>query len=127
MLICYEVIFPGAVVDAANRPQWLVNVTNDAWFGDSIAPHQHWQMARMRAIETGRYMVRSTNTGVSGIIADDGSVAVSAPLFQKTVVQGTVAPMRGATPYVRFGDWPVILGVLGVIACSRARPGRRCC
>ena len=120
--ICYEDIFGQEALAGLPEAAYLVNVTNDAWFGDSIAPHQHWQMARMRAIETGRYMVRSTNTGVSGIIAADGSVAVAAPLFQKTVVQGMVAPMQGATPYIRYGDWPVIGFLLAVMVLLGVRP-----
>jgi apolipoprotein N-acyltransferase len=113
--ICYEDIFGQEALAGLPEAAYLVNVTNDAWFGDSLAPHQHWQMARMRANESGRYMVRATNTGVSGIVADDGSVVVAAPLFQTTAVQGMVTPMQGATPYVQYGDRPVIGLVLAIL------------
>lgn len=124
--ICYEDIFGQEALAGLPEAAYLVNVTNDAWFGDSIAPHQHWQMARMRAIEAGRYMVRSTNTGVSGIIASDGLPVGIAPMFQKTAIEATVTPMQGATPYTRFGDWLVLSMLLAIfLAVARhARPGR---
>lgn len=118
--ICYEDIFGQEALMGLPDAAYLVNVTNDAWFGDSIAPHQHWQMARMRAIETGRYMVRATNTGVSGVIAADGSPVGVAPMFRKTGLEAKVTPMQGQTPYARFGDWPVLSVVLAVFLAVAA-------
>jgi len=86
-----------------------VNISNDAWFGDSIAPHQHLQMARMRALETGRYMLRATNTGVSAIINEKGIITASSPQFIPHVTSDEVKPFKGLTPYARFGNWPVII------------------
>lgn len=111
--ICYEDIFGQESLAVLPQAAYLVNVTNDAWFGDSIAPHQHVQMARMRALETGRYMLRATNTGITAIISPKGKIDVAAPLFQRTQVAGTITPIEGSTPYARWGDWPVVV-VLGM-------------
>lgn len=113
--ICYEVIFGRAIAAALPEAAWLVNVSNDGWFGDSPAPHQHLEMARMRALETGRYLLRATNTGISAIIDPDGQVRARSPQFETAVVRGTIQPYAGATPYVRFGDYPVILLVAGIL------------
>ncbi|CAL1239349.1 apolipoprotein N-acyltransferase [Candidatus Methylocalor cossyra] len=123
--ICYEDTFGHESL--ANLPDatYLVNVTNDGWFGDSIATHQHVQMARMRALETGRYMLRATNTGITAIITPKGAVAATAPPFQKAQVSGTITPMQGSTPYILWGDVPTVAGfcaLLGGLAWWRYRP-----
>jgi len=83
---------------------YIVNLTNDAWFGDSSQPHQHMQMAQMRALETGRYLVRATNTGVTGFVGPDGTLLKQAPLFTTTTLTDRIVPMSGVTPYVWLGD-----------------------
>jgi apolipoprotein N-acyltransferase len=110
--ICYEDVFGNESRDALPQAAYLVNVTNDAWFGDSMAPHQHVQMARMRALESGRYLLRATNSGVTAAISPDGEIIQRAPMFQQAVVLAEITPMAGSTPYIRFGDWPVILGLV---------------
>ena len=107
--ICYEDVFGEEVIAALPEATILVNISNDAWFGDSIAPHQHLQMARMRALETGRYMLRSTNTGVSAIINEKGIITASSPQFVPHVTSDNVKTFEGLTPYARFGNWPVII------------------
>lgn len=107
--ICYEIAFPAEVRSFLPQAAWLVNVSNNTWFGDSSAPHQVLQMAQMRAMESGRYVLSATNDGVTAIIDDRGRVSARAPQFQTTVLSGVLQPRRGATPYVRFGDWPVLL------------------
>ncbi len=102
--ICYEDVFGDEVIQNSQAAAFLVNVTNDAWFGDSIEPHQHLQMARMRALETGRYLLRATNTGATAIVDAQGKIINQAPLFETAVLTGTVVPMGGVTPYVRIGD-----------------------
>ena len=87
----------------------LANVSNDAWFGRSIGPHQHLQISQMRALETGRYMLRATNTGVSAIINERGVVLQQADVFKATALNGLVQGYTGATPYVRFGN-SLVLG-----------------
>jgi apolipoprotein N-acyltransferase len=86
----------------------MINMSNDAWFGDSIAPHQHLQMARMRSLEVGRHTIRATNTGVSAFIGPDGKILKSGPQFEPLSLTMDVQPRRGATPYVRGGNMPVI-------------------
>jgi apolipoprotein N-acyltransferase len=90
----------------------LVNVSNDAWFGNSLAPHQHLEMARLRALETGRFLVRATNTGISAIIGPDGNLRQRSAQFQAQILRGAVTPRTGSTPFVRWGQWPALL--LGV-------------
>jgi apolipoprotein N-acyltransferase len=116
--ICYEDIFGQESLTDLPRAAYLVNVTNDAWFGDSIAPHQHLQMAQMRARETGRYMLRATNTGVTAVISPDGTIVKQAPLFQKAAITAEIVPMQGATGYVRFGDRPVIIALFAMYGMS---------
>ena len=122
--ICYEIIFGSAIAATLPEAAWLVNVSNDGWFGDSPAPHQHLEMARMRALETGRYLLRATNTGISAIIDPQGHVRARSPQFETAVVRGSIRPYAGATPYVRFRDYPVILMVVGILLVMRLT-GRR--
>ncbi len=122
--ICYEDIFGQESLDGLPEARYLVNVTNDAWFGDSLAPHQHVQMARMRALETARYLLRATNTGVSAVIGPDGRIKAQAPLFQVSETTGTVQPLSGTTPYVRWRDY-AFLTVLGLVLLAGIRRKRR--
>lgn len=107
--ICYEDVFGEEVITGLPDADFLVNVSNDAWFGDSLAPHQHLEMARMRALETGRYLVRATNTGVSAIIDQKGSVIKQIPQFEETTLTATIFTYSGATPYVKLGNLPIII------------------
>lgn len=107
--ICYEDAFGEELRDFLPKAGLLINVSNDGWFGDSIAPHQHLQMARFRALESGRYMLRSTNTGITAVIDPAGAVVARGPQFEPVVVTASVQPRRGATPWVRFGNWPVLV------------------
>jgi len=106
--ICYEDAFGDELRDYLPEAGLLVNVSNDGWFGDSIAPHQHLQMARYRALESGRFMLRSTNTGITAVIDARGRVVRQGAQFQAVVVPALVQPRQGATPWVRFGNWPVL-------------------
>ena len=106
--ICFEDAFGTELRDFLPEAGLLINVSNDGWFGDSIAPHQHLQMARFRALEAGRYMLRSTNTGITAVIDPQGTVLARGAQFEAVVVSASVRPYRGATPWVRFGNWPVL-------------------
>lgn len=107
-LICYEVIFPGAVLDRSARPQWLLNVTNDAWFGESSGPYQHFASARLRAVEEGLPLVRAANTGISAIIDPFGRVQQRLALGVEGVLDGSLPAALGPTFYGRFGDWALL-------------------
>ncbi|WP_338053396.1 apolipoprotein N-acyltransferase [Rhabdochromatium marinum] len=103
--ICYEDVFPDQVRQALPEADYLINVSNDAWFGDSLAPAQHLEFARLRALENGRYLVRATNTGISAIIDQKGQVRAELPAFERGALVGTVQPFSGQTPFARFGSW----------------------
>jgi apolipoprotein N-acyltransferase len=102
--ICYEDTFPAEVTEALPEAAYLINISNDAWFGDSLAPHQHLEMARMRALENERWLVRSTNTGISAILDDRGSIVGIVPAFERGAFSAEVQPRRGATPFARLGN-----------------------
>jgi apolipoprotein N-acyltransferase len=103
--ICYEALFPGLIREGVlEGATWLVNVTNDAWFGDTVAPHQHLAMARMRCVEFRRPMVRAANSGISAIIEADGGIAASLGLFRRGVLVAAVRPATGETVYAKTGE-----------------------
>lgn len=118
LMICYEAVFGEEVVTALPQAGLIVNISNDGWFGRSIGPLQHFQVSRMRAIETGRWLLRATNTGVTAIVDHRGRVHERLPQFEAAVLRGEVQPRAGATPYVRFGNVPVAL--LSLALCALA-------
>ncbi|MGI9413020.1 MAG: apolipoprotein N-acyltransferase [Hyphomicrobiales bacterium] len=103
-LVCYEIIFSLAVVDRADRPAWLLNVTNDAWFGDSAGPRQHFQQARLRAIEQGLPVIRAANTGISAVIDARGRVLKQLALGTRGVIDTVLPDAAPPPPYALFGD-----------------------
>jgi apolipoprotein N-acyltransferase len=124
--ICYEDAFGAEQLAVLRSANVLVNVTNDAWFGRSPARFQHFQIGRMRALESGRYLVRAANDGVSAVVGPRGEVLARAAEYRPTVLQGTVRPMGGLTPYARAGNAPVVaLGLAGAAAAILAQWRRR--
>lgn len=124
-LICYEAIFPGAAVPRGERPGWLVNVTNDGWFGISTGPYQHFQQARMLAIAEGLPLVRAANTGVSGVIDPLGRIIGSLPLGAEGVLDSRLPTALEPTVYVRAGDYPLLLLLVAsllIVGLRRIRP-----
>jgi len=122
--ICWEDAFGEEIIRQLPEATLLVNVSNVAWFGDSLAPAQHLQISRMRAIETGRTMLRATNTGVTAIIDPRGRVVARLPQFAEGILVGEVRGYVGASPYVRFGNVPIVLICLAVIAALALRARR---
>ncbi|AWM60338.1 apolipoprotein N-acyltransferase [Stutzerimonas stutzeri] len=106
--ICYEVVYPEFAAGLAAQSDLLLTVSNDAWFGRSIGPLQHLQMAQMRALEAGRWMIRATNNGITVLIDPYGDITEQIPQFEQAVLYGEVTPMQGLTPYLRWRSWPLI-------------------
>ena len=123
--ICYEDAVGAELIHGARSAHLLVNVTNDAWYGRSIAAEQHNQIAAMRALELGRPMLRATNTGITSAIGHDGRELARLPWFTTGILEVAVAGRDGATPYVRFGDWPVLALAALMIAASIVVARRR--
>jgi apolipoprotein N-acyltransferase len=119
-LICYEAIFPRYLISRDNRPSWLLNVTNDAWFGTSIGPHQHLSQARLRAIEEGLPFVRAANTGISAVIDPYGRMMNQLPLGQPGVIDAFLPQELPPTIFSKFGDW-LFFAILGAILIGRTR------
>lgn len=116
--ICYEDAFGDEIIRSLPRANVLVNVSNDAWFGRSLAPPQHLEIARMRALETGRPLLRDTNTGITAIIAPDGRITMRTAQFHVATLTAEIQPMGGATPYVKVGNTPVVLTVMLILLVS---------
>jgi apolipoprotein N-acyltransferase len=125
LTICYEDAFGSHQLKVLRDATLLINVTNNAWYGDSTAPHQHLQIARMRALEAGRFLVRAANDGITAVIGPHGEIVARLPQFQEAVLRAEVVPKSGLTPYARFGNYPVVLAgcaLLG-LAIGRRRRG----
>ena len=127
-LICYEIIFPEHVVARTKRPDWIVNVTNDAWFGTSSGPYQHLSQVRLRAVEQGLPVARAANTGISAVINAYGRVIAEQALNTEGVIDVALPPPLTPTPYARFGDWMLLglwLMAVAALAASQTGLGRR--
>ena len=126
LTICYEDAFGSSQLKVLRGgATLLINVTNNAWYGDSTAPHQHLQIARMRALEAGRYLVRAANDGITAAIGPHGEIVARLPQFEENVLRADVQPMTGLTPYARLGNYPVVIaaGLLLAVAIWRRRQG----
>ncbi|WP_328702942.1 apolipoprotein N-acyltransferase [Arenibaculum pallidiluteum] len=122
-LICYEVIFPGAVTEPGHRPAWLLNLTNDAWYGLTAGPHQHFAIARVRAVEEGLPMVRVANSGISGVVDPYGRITARLGLGEAGFVDAPLPAAASPTPYSRWGNW--LFGVMLLLAGGSATLARR--
>lgn len=122
--ICYEIVYPELVRTLGKQADVLITISNDAWFGHSFGPLQHFEMARMRALEMGRYLIRATNTGITAIVDPQGVVVKRLPSFEQGVLRGEVFRTVGETPFARWGYWP-LLGLCGVLVGVSAFTGYR--
>ena len=122
--VCYEDAYGSTLLPVMDRATMLANVTNDSWFGRSTARYQHLQISRLRAMETGRPMVRAANDGVSAVIGSQGELVSKAPEYEANVMRARVQPRMGITPYARTGNWPAVCLAL-VFGLAGAYFGRR--
>jgi apolipoprotein N-acyltransferase len=123
--ICYEDAYGVEQLAVLKDASLLVNVSNDAWFGDSTAPHQHLQITRMRALEAGRWMIRATNNGISALIDPHGRIAARSRQFEPEVLKGSVVPYSGLTPYAKLRNWPVLGAAVTLLALGALRRRKR--
>jgi apolipoprotein N-acyltransferase len=123
--ICYEIAYPQLVKHLAEDSGIMLTVSNDTWFGRSIAPEQHLQIARMRALENGRWLLRGTNNGYTALIDPQGKISAQAPLDTATTLTGQIQPMQGSTPWQRFGTWPILAALVALLLLAYWRPGQR--
>ena len=119
--ICYEIAYPELVRDASKHADIILTVSNDTWFGRSIAPAQHLQIARVRAVENGRWVIRGTNNGITALIDAEGGIVDQLPQFQAAVLRGAAYGMEGETPFQRYGSLPVLLLALGLTVLSMGK------
>jgi apolipoprotein N-acyltransferase len=125
-LICYEAIFPSDAASGEDRPGWIVNLTNDGWFGISTGPYQHLQQARLRAIEQGLPLVRAANTGISAVIDPVGRVVARLSLGIEGVLDSTLPAPIAPTLYSRLGNIPAALFIaFTFLFVTRRRIARR--
>lgn len=117
-LVCYEVVFPWIALNQADRPDWLVNVTNDAWYGDSPGPYQHFNMSRMRAVEQGLPLVRAANTGISAVIDPYGHPVRMLNLNVRGIIDQALPKPLSVTFYAKHGEAPVLAVLLALWICT---------
>jgi len=116
--ICFEILYPRYIArSVASGADFIVNISNDGWFGDSAMPHMHLNAARMRAIENRRFLLRAANNGISAIISPDGRIVTRTDLFQRQRIDGDFVYLDIAAPYTRFGDWLIIFSA-AILAIS---------
>jgi len=119
--VCYEDMFGEELVEQLPAAQALLNVSNTAWFGESLASDQHLQASQMRSLETARWSVRSTNTGVTAAVDSRGRIVDRLPQFTLGTLTTTVTPLSGTTPYVMWGNYPVLLAIAAMLAIAWRR------
>ena len=114
--ICYEIVYPEFVAQMANNSDLLITISNDAWFGDSLGPKQHMAIAQMRALETQRYLLRSTNTGITALVNHKGEIVKKLPTNQRATLSAIAQTRQGQTPFMFWGLWPLLISTLLLLA-----------
>ncbi len=123
--ICYEMLYPAQVAERTGNADVLLTISNDAWFGHSAGPLQHFQMTRLRALETGRWLLRGTNNGVTAVVDARGQVRDRLPQFERGVLISEYQPRRGQTPFMVAGVWPTLLLALAMAVLAGGEGRRR--
>lgn len=123
--ICYEIAYPAEVLNRAEKSNVLLTISDDSWFGRSIALAQHLQMAQMRALEMGRYVLLSTNTGITAFISPMGTILKGAPIDQRMVITDNIQPMTGKTPLMMWKYYPMMIVVILLLCVARLRSRSR--
>lgn len=122
--ICYEIAYPNFVATLAKESAFLLTLSNDSWFGKSIGPFQHLQIARMRALETGRWLIRSTNNGITCIISPYGKITESLPQFVRDTMYGEITPVKYLTPYMKYRSYPLTILCVQILIIQIALSSR---
>jgi apolipoprotein N-acyltransferase len=122
--ICYEITYPDLVAENTRKNHIILTVSNDAWFGDSIAPHQHMQMARMRAIENAKPVMRATNNGITALVDHRGKIYQQLNQHTQGVLTGQVILYSGETPFSKYGSWPIVLFSLMILVLTQTQSCR---
>jgi apolipoprotein N-acyltransferase len=117
--VCYEIVYPDLIAQSARETQVLLNVNNLGWFLDSIQPKQFMQMAQMRALETGRYLIYSTNNGPSAIIDNKGKILSQSDSFSEQTFSGSIHPVKDWTPFMVLGSWPLAFLAMLLLVCFK--------
>lgn len=123
--ICYEIAYPDLVLQTARHADLLVTISNDAWFGDSLGPKQHMALAQMRALETGRWVLRSTNTGISALVNHHGDIVQRIPVGERTGFSAVAERRAGETLYMKTGLTPLLILAFGLIGLATLIRGKR--
>ncbi|MGD9591330.1 MAG: apolipoprotein N-acyltransferase, partial [Candidatus Berkiella sp.] len=123
--LCYEIAYPFYVQSMSSNADFILTVSNDTWFGDTIGPLQHLQIAQFRALETGKYVIRGTNSGYTAIISPNGKLQAIAKPYETTILTGDVYVMSGNTFWVRFGYWPLLVALTLTLAGGFAWQNRK--
>ena len=113
-LVCYEIAYP-SLITISDDDSLIINVSNDAWFGDSFAPYQHLQIAQARALESSRPVIRAANTGISALIDKNGTILEKIDLNQDGYINANIYPSKGTTPYMYFGDYPILMLIFSIM------------
>ncbi|MCC5792932.1 MAG: apolipoprotein N-acyltransferase [Legionellaceae bacterium] len=113
-LICYELAYGNLLRQQLPASQWIVSISDDGWFGASLAPYQQQQMAQVRSVQSARYQIMANNDGLSSVIDSKGTIVSSLPAFSSGILEASIFPVQGSTPWIRWGDWPAF-GFLSLI------------
>ena len=113
-LVCYEIAYP-SLIETSEDYSLIINVSNDAWFGNSLAPYQHLQIAQARALESRRTVIRAANTGISAVINKSGDILHKIDLNEEGLINADIYPSKGVTPYMYFGDYPVLMLIFSIM------------